>query len=313
MTCLATTGCRPGLQMPGASFAGSSLLAPLSDDEEAHDGLLRADLARADSMARLGYTDGWATVLASDVVYLRGGLPLVRGRTAALAIAAAESIETATAVHWQPVRAEASRDGRSGYSYGYAVYSTAHLPSPSVRIDRYIAFWRREEQGWRVSAYAETYGTPPQALLLPAAARVFTIADVPMARGPGAIDAIREADTQFSHAASTLGTGKAFGRYAADDAQVFSGPGEFISGPEAIMESFGPPTSGSSLRWHPVAGEISRSGDLGYTVGNAVFTGHREDGAPEVGYSKYLTVWKKQRDGSWRFVADGGSARPADT
>jgi ketosteroid isomerase-like protein len=31
-----------------------------------------------------------------------------------------------------------------------------------------------------------------------------------------------------------------------------------------------------------------------------------------VGYSKYLTVWKKQRDGSWRFVADGGSARPAD-
>jgi len=34
----------------------------------------------------------------------------------------------------------------------------------------------------------------------------------------------------------------AFGRYAAADAQIFSGPGEFISGPHANAESFGPPT-----------------------------------------------------------------------
>jgi ketosteroid isomerase-like protein len=45
-------------------------------------------------------------------------------------------------------------------------------------------------------------------------------------------------------------------------------------------------------------------------VGNAVFTGYREDGARIQRFSKYLTVWKKQRDGSWRYVVDGGSARP---
>jgi ketosteroid isomerase-like protein len=27
-------------------------------------------------------------------------------------------------------------------------------------------------------------------------------------------------------------------------------------------------------------------------------------------FSKYLTIWKKQRDGTWRYVVDGGSARP---
>jgi ketosteroid isomerase-like protein len=43
-----------------------------------------------------------------------------------------------------------------------------------------------------------------------------------------------------------------------------------------------------------------------------VYTGKRADGAPEVRYSKYLTVWKKQRDGRWRYVVDGGSARPKD-
>jgi ketosteroid isomerase-like protein len=62
--------------------------------------------------------------------------------------------------------------------------------------------------------------------------------------------------------------------------------------------------------WHPVAGEVARSGDLGFTVGNAVFTGRSLDGSPQVRYSKYLTVWKRQRDGSWRYVVDGGNARP---
>jgi ketosteroid isomerase-like protein len=107
-----------------------------------------------------------------------------------------------------------------------------------------------------------------------------------------------------------LGTGVAFGRYAADDAQIFSGPGEFISGPHAISESFGPPTEKNTLVWHPVHGEVASSGDLGFTVGNAVFTGVREDGAKIERFSKYLTVWKKQRDGTWRYVVDGGSARP---
>jgi ketosteroid isomerase-like protein len=132
-----------------------------------------------------------------------------------------------------------------------------------------------------------------------------------MARRRGALDAIRAADEDFSRDATKVGTGEAFGRYAAADAQIFSGPGEFITGPGAITDSFGPPDKKSSLVWHPVEGEIAKSGDLGFTVGNAVFTGEREDGAPIVRYSKYLTVWKRQRDGSWRYVVDGGSARPA--
>jgi ketosteroid isomerase-like protein len=60
-----------------------------------------------------------------------------------------------------------------------------------------------------------------------------------------------------------------------------------------------------------VEGEASKAGDLGFTVGNAVFTSVREDGAPVVRHSKYLTVWKRQRDGTWRFVVDGGNTRPA--
>jgi ketosteroid isomerase-like protein len=237
-------------------------------------------------------------------------LPIVRGRLAARALAAAESLGTPLAVRWQPVRAEASRDGKSGYSYGYTILSSTTSGKPTIRVDRYIAFWRLLPVGWRIAAYAETYGAPPAPLSMPDSVASSAVPDVPMSRRSGALEDIRAADTDFSKDASKFGTGEAFGRYAASDAQMFSGPGEFISGPAAITQSFGSPTEKSSLVWHPVHGEVSQAGDLGFTVGNAVFTGEREDGARILRYSKYLTVWKKQRDGSWRFVVDGGNDRP---
>jgi ketosteroid isomerase-like protein len=309
---LAVSACHRGASSPGSSFAGASLLTPLSEAEEAHDALLRADLGRADSVARLGFAPGLASNFAPDVVYLRGGLPIVRGHDAAAAIAQAESLAAGTAVRWQPVRAEASADGRSGYSYGYTIYSTpaAGAVAPTIRVDRYISFWRRDSTAWRIAAYAETYGAPPPALALPAAAAGAVIADLPMARTRGPLEQVRAADTAFSALAQRVGTGRAFGDFAAENAQIFSTPGEFITGPNAISESFGPSGSGGALVWHPIAGGVAQSGELGFTVGTAVFTGQREDGGQVVRYSKYLTVWKKQRDGSWRYVVDGGSARP---
>ncbi|MEP6730418.1 MAG: DUF4440 domain-containing protein [bacterium] len=305
---LAAVACHTS--QPGPSFAGAALLAPSSDAEAAHDELLRADLARADSVVRLGFAEGITSNFARDVLYLRGGLPILRGKFAARAVISAESLGTGAAVRWQPVRAETSVDRSSGFTYGYTIYGVAQSGAPALRVDRYIAFWRKEAEGWRIAAYAETYGSPPSQITLPEVATDSVLADVPMSRRRGALDDMREADVAFSRDATKFGTGAAFGRYAAESAQIFSGPGEFITGPGAITDSFGPPDRKSSLVWHPVEGEISKNGDLGFTVGNAVFNGEREDGAPIVRYSKYLTVWKRQRDGSWRYVVDGGSARP---
>lgn len=304
---IASVACRG---QPGAGFSGASLLAPLPAADAAHDELLRADLGRADSVARLGFADGLSSSFADDIIYLRGGLPILRGKAAAKAVVAAESIGTGAAVRWQPVRAEASKDRSSGYTYGYAIYSLPQAGSPTIRVDRYIAYWRKETAGWRIAGYAETYGIPPAPLALPAGAVAGVLADVPMSRTRAPVDAIRAADLDFSRDAARLGTGEAFRRYAAADAQIFSPLGEFVTGPSAITASFSPPIGKSSFVWHPVEGEMAKSGDLGFTVGNAVITGQREDGTAVLRHSKYLTVWKRQADGSWRYVLDGGSARP---
>jgi ketosteroid isomerase-like protein len=61
------------------------------------------------------------------------------------------------------------------------------------------------------------------------------------------------------------------------------------------------------ISWIPRFSDVAASGDLGFSVGEAVFD------FADFGffYSKYLTVWQKQNTGEWRFVADLGNSRPA--
>jgi ketosteroid isomerase-like protein len=66
------------------------------------------------------------------------------------------------------------------------------------------------------------------------------------------------------------------------------------------------PLGPGALTWAPRVADASPSGDLAYTSGDAII---REGG--DVSYSNYLTVWKRQSDGKWRVVADGGNSAPA--
>jgi len=64
---------------------------------------------------------------------------------------------------------------------------------------------------------------------------------------------------------------------------------------------------GPRLSWTPTHGELLGSGDLGYTVG----TWERRQAASDAaGATKgnYLTVWRKENDGSWKVIYDTGSS-----
>ena len=64
------------------------------------------------------------------------------------------------------------------------------------------------------------------------------------------------------------------------------------------------------LNWTPLFAGCSESGDLGYTVGTSVDTVTNDNGTVDRFYSKYLTLWARQSDGAWRFIADGGASSP---
>ena len=117
-----------------------------------------------------------------------------------------------------------------------------------------------------------------------------------------------DVDRAFSARAREVGTGQAFMEFAAEDAVMYRDGAEPIIGREAIAKAFAG-SDGSSLVWEPVAGDISSSGDLGYTRGKFVYhTAPGPDSQPPMGPFKgyYTSIWRKQPDGSWKWVYDGG-------
>jgi ketosteroid isomerase-like protein len=65
------------------------------------------------------------------------------------------------------------------------------------------------------------------------------------------------------------------------------------------------------LTWTPTDAQMGPSGDMGYTWGH--FEGRSKDAAgnPVLTSGRYMTIWRKQADGSWKVVLDAGANEPA--
>lgn len=59
------------------------------------------------------------------------------------------------------------------------------------------------------------------------------------------------------------------------------------------------------LTWYPLLADVAQSGDLGYTTGP--WTMLQNDRAQAAG--EYVTLWRKQADGQWKYVVDMGIER----
>ena len=75
-----------------------------------------------------------------------------------------------------------------------------------------------------------------------------------------------------------------------------------------------PPPPGFKLEWEPLYADVSDDGTLGYTWGYAKYTVPVKDGssAPKISFGMTLSIWKRQADGSWKWVFDGGPAVPRE-
>ena len=118
-----------------------------------------------------------------------------------------------------------------------------------------------------------------------------------------------ELDAAFSRLSIEKGAGAAFAAYLADDA-VFLPIGEnLVSGKDAIVKYFS--DGESTLAWKPLKAEVAKSGELGYTYGTSELTTKDKDGKTQSRYYKYVSVWKRQKNGDWKMVLDIGNQSPA--
>ena len=117
--------------------------------------------------------------------------------------------------------------------------------------------------------------------------------------------ALRKLDDEWSKAAGARDVEKTISYYS-DDAIVMPPNIPTLTGKEPIRSLWksmldSPSFSGG---WKVTKVEVARAGDLAYVSGNYEFNEKDDSGKPITDKGKYLEVWKKQADGSWKCVAD---------
>src|SRR5215210_763729 len=112
----------------------------------------------------------------------------------------------------------------------------------------------------------------------------------------------------FSRMAEEKNTRDAFLAFIADDGLLFR-PGA-VNGKKWMLEHPVPPSDKKPLlAWQPSFAGMAASGDMGFTTGPWEFKSDIKDEKP-AGFGHFMTVWKKQPDGSWKFVVDRGISHP---
>jgi ketosteroid isomerase-like protein len=113
---------------------------------------------------------------------------------------------------------------------------------------------------------------------------------------------IRDAELSFAKLLSEEGMHKAFVTFASEDAVLLRND-SIINGKKEI-DLFYKHNQTKKLTWSPDFVDVSNAGDLGYTYGHYVYSYKDSTGQEQVVKGIFHTVWKRQADGSWRFVWD---------
>ena len=117
-----------------------------------------------------------------------------------------------------------------------------------------------------------------------------------------------ETEQAFSKASYDRGTRESFLQFIADDGILFR-PKAVLGKQWMIANPLPPSDKRSLLAWQPVFAAVSSAGDMGYTTGPWEFKTDINDLKPS-GFGEFITVWKKQQDGTWKFAVDLGISHP---
>ncbi|MBI1185804.1 MAG: hypothetical protein GC206_00430 [Alphaproteobacteria bacterium] len=110
-------------------------------------------------------------------------------------------------------------------------------------------------------------------------------------------DPVIAAERAFAAEAAQRGWAAAFRAWHAPDAMVLSPAPMSAADSLARVEGDGETT----LDWRPAYAGMALSGDFGFTTGPFLFRGQDRIAG------HYFTVWRKQTDGTWKWIFDAGT------
>jgi ketosteroid isomerase-like protein len=289
------------------------LSALIAFSQQTTPGAVVAELLKADrEFSRLSATttvvNGIAPMLADDVIMPQPGGIFVEGKDAVVATLRKNPRNEKASLSWTPIRAGISADGQHGFTFGYM---TMKVPDSADVPMKYLAYWIRTPQGWRVAGYKRgprPEGEVSTAMMSPA------IPDklVPVSGDAAAIEAFRrsvaDAEKAFSDEAQKIGLPAAFRKNGSPDAVNMAGPAtpSFIVGANAIGKSMedGNVAAPSPVSWAADKKVlVASSGDLGITFG--IIRTNAPDANGKLGEYAFFTVWRRPTVADrWLYIAE---------
>jgi len=124
---------------------------------------------------------------------------------------------------------------------------------------------------------------------------------------PPALEAMADTERDFARRAMVVGWKEAFLEFFSDSAVGYDG--ESVGPAKEQIRANPDPPKDLQLLWEPRYGDVARSGELGYLTGpSRNILPSRNNGLPRHGV--YASIWKRERDGSFRVVIDVGINTP---
>ena len=270
------------------------------------DELLAADRAFSAASSKTDIVSGLSAMFSTEIVLTHAG-GIAFGKDQAVEALKASPLNANGRLEWIPARASVSGDGRHGFTAGFM---TLHRTDGAGTPLKYLAYWQKQPNGWRVLAYKRAIAKAPA----PPTAVTYVLPEhlVPPITDAAAIESHRqslaEAERSFSRDAQRLGLREAFTRYGDAEAINLGGPDvpTWLLGNEAIGAGIGggQAESGSPVSWGPEKTIIAASGDFGVTIGYIVQNKPGADGKIPPALP-FFTIWKRaSTGGKWLYIAE---------
>ena len=271
------------------------------DPKAAVEQLLAADRAYSDQAASAADPPtGLAPMFDADAVIPYPGKGLLVGRDAIIAAFRENPGFKEGKASWAPVRGGISADGTQGFTYGFLTTSSAVPAKPE---HKYLAYWIRRPDGWRVVTYRQLVKDPGEAskdMIAPSLPNSGTepVSDAAVIAAHN--QSFAAAEKGFSDRAQTVGLKAAFREFGREDAMNMWGSPGFRTGLDAITEGFKDETGPAKIHWATERSFAASSGDLGVSIGT-ISPNDPKEGA---GFP-FFTVWRRGGPGEpWRYIAE---------
>src|SRR5438552_3014329 len=169
------------------------------------DELLAADRAFSAASAKTDLISGLSAMFADDVVIPMPPGQFVNGKTAVVDALRTNADNLTSKTEWTPVRGGVSADGRHGFTFGYM---TIHRGDGTDLPLKYLAYWVKQRDGWRVAAYKRSRSNAAPAsfaTIAPAVPERIVALTTDAAAIERASKSLDDAERAFSNEAQTTG------------------------------------------------------------------------------------------------------------